>query len=745
MVNGITKYLCLTGLLLLANVLLAQYQVKVANWTHDVKDLSQRSSKVLDQNGERCALIKFETPIPGAFSFDLGAQQIEKRENKDDEIWLWVSADVRKMTIRCTDCSPLKDYRVSLKAGNVYHVKVTTGLPQETSTHQNMNIYCEQVPFRISIDGAAPVLNESKNYYAELPVGEHEILITSKLYKPYSGKVRLYRSHPLNDTIRLQENYGEIIINCSQADYTVRVDEEEYPAGPIHVEPGTHKVTVVKDRYENFEANVEVQVHAKTEVAANLKPAFAVFNIIPADDDIEIWVDDKYRGHNNITIELRWGEHKIEGRRMGYDTWEYTNHDFNASSPRTIRIPRLNRQYGAIRVSFYPTDALVFVDGKEVIADRGVYVDNHVPTGSHFVQIRKTDFKTERDSFTVVSGKAFTRDYQLQHIPHGIVSISTDDDIAIYRWNESEDMSYYLARGSYTGKLPVGRNVITLENMNNVACQYSLFVNEGEDNPAYKFPYIRKLMVRSNVFGRPTVHLQSDVSSFDIKSNTKVKVEPQKYQLTVTKKGYVPYVDSVDLSVPGVKKLIYNANLQREGDTVRATRKVNRSPLIQRFYDNAGTWFLGIIDFGYTYSFYDTAHLVTAGILPFRYKLFTASLLDLEMRVTGHATDTVVKTLSYKPKVGVVLPCGEGFAFTFYTGMTLNLYEAFRKVNPGETKPKPTMHVLGGASMLVNGVGAFPMNIFAEYRVPVLGMDMPTSRKEQLFRVGINFAVGIDR
>ena len=166
MENGFSKWLIASAVFLLTvSGVTAQTQVQATALTHDIKDLSQRSSKVLDQNGERCALIKFETPIPSFFTFNLGAQQIEKRENKDDEVWIWVSEDVKKMTIRCSDCISLKDYRVSLKSGNVYRAKLTTGLPQEKATTQNVNIYCERTPFYISIDGSEPVLNAARNYY----------------------------------------------------------------------------------------------------------------------------------------------------------------------------------------------------------------------------------------------------------------------------------------------------------------------------------------------------------------------------------------------------------------------------------------------------------------------------------------------------------------------------------------------------------------------------------------------------
>ena len=57
MENGYSKWSGVVLLLLLGfSTAFAQYQVKATTLTHDVKDLSQRDSKVFDQNGERCAL-----------------------------------------------------------------------------------------------------------------------------------------------------------------------------------------------------------------------------------------------------------------------------------------------------------------------------------------------------------------------------------------------------------------------------------------------------------------------------------------------------------------------------------------------------------------------------------------------------------------------------------------------------------------------------------------------------------------
>lgn len=744
MENGFSKWI---GLVLLAVFSIqysaAQNQVKATALQHDIKDLSQRSSKVFDQNGERCAVIKFETPIPSFFSFNLGAQQIEKRENKDDEVWIWVSPDVKKMTIRCSECTPLKDYRVNLKSGNVYRAKLTTGLPQEVATTQHVNIYCEHAPFNISIDGQEPIVNASHNYYTELPIGAHQLNVSAKLYKPYSATFRVFRSRPYMDTIRLEDNYGEIVLTASQSAYTVYLDGElQKHNKTVAAEPGMHKIVISKDRYESFETTVEVKLKEQTPVQAILKPAFALFNIDAAEDDTEIWVDGKYRSRKKANVELVWGVHKIEGRRKGYDTYEYPIKDFNANSEKSIKIPKLNKQYGSIRLSIFPPNSQTYVDGKLVNSQDGIYNDPRVPTGLHFVQVRMTDYKSVRDTFTVESGQVYARNYELTPYALGEVSIQTDPDVAIYRVVPDETVPIFLGHTNYVGKLPAGENIIELKNVSGVTCQYHLFINEKKMHNV-TMPFRRKLMVRTNVVGgKITLATKYTKMPYRIKANKKMNSNPLQYVIDIDKRGYQPYHDTIDLAQPGTKLMIYRANLLKYGDTI--PRKRYQSPqFLQRFYDNAGTWFIGIIDFGYAFDFnggLGYRHLVDVGVLPFRYRMLGINPADFEISVTDSAW---VQSFAYRPKISLVLPCNRGFAFTFYGGVSVNLYDRYI------AKEKPVNGVrtdlLGGVSMRLNYVGKFPVDIFAEYKHPLSGVDKTvTSKALQQFRVGINFAIGID-
>ena len=746
MVNGYSKYFALAILLLCGQVAFAQYQVKATALTHDIKDLSQRDSKIVDQNGEKCALIKFETPIPKLFSFNLGAQQIEAREDKDDEVWIWVSADVKKMTIRCTDCTALKDYRVTLKGGNTYRAKLTTGLPQETSTHQNINIYCEQTPYSISIDDAEPVLSTQKNYYAELPVGVHDLTITARYYKPYSASFRLLRSKAYTDTIKLMDNFGDIIVSCSQPDYTIALDEEQQAGrGVIRVEPGKHKVEVMKERYESYVTEVDVKLYEKKYVSAMLKPAFALFTITTSDDETEIWIDGQNRGRNRVVAELLWGEHTIEGRREGFDTWEYPIHDFNVNSEKTIKIPKLTQQFGTVRLTVFPPGSRVFVDGQQVELVGANYI-NKLTVGLHHLQIRMTDYRTERDTFTVQAGKLFAQEYALEHIPLGEITIKTDPNIGIYRLQDGKD-PLFLGRESFHGKLPAGEVIIELKDTKfGMTCQHRLFINEAVVNPPQRLPFERKLLVRTNVVGGSML-LKSDKENIWTRPNKQMKLYPNVYERIISKRGYQVYTDTLDLTQPYARDMVLRTHLFKKTDTLCVHQPKPRyiNPIFKEFYDRQGTWYAGLVNFGYTFGIVDFSHMLTFGVASLRYKLVQANLADFELcmadsaAVESRPSDFTYRSLSWTPRISLVVPCAKKFAMTFFGGFSVNIYDNMKKVEGAHRD-----YFLVGSSMQFNNARHCPINLFAEYRWPLAADYQPTEHKEKLFRVGAKFTIGLD-
>ena len=122
------KHILFTILLLLPLSLFAQ-EMKVASFYLDESDVTanMQGTTILDQNGDKCALIKIENTQKG-FTFDVGLLGVVKTEYHTGEIWLYVPHGVKRITISHPTLGVLRDYDLgmTLKSAKTYIMKLTT-------------------------------------------------------------------------------------------------------------------------------------------------------------------------------------------------------------------------------------------------------------------------------------------------------------------------------------------------------------------------------------------------------------------------------------------------------------------------------------------------------------------------------------------------------------------------------------------------------------------------------------------
>lgn len=84
---------------------------------------------VIDQNGEKCALIKVETTQTG-FSFDVGTLGVVKTSYNPSEIWVYVPYGVKRITISHPSFGILRDFSFphALEKGKTYLLKLNTDI-----------------------------------------------------------------------------------------------------------------------------------------------------------------------------------------------------------------------------------------------------------------------------------------------------------------------------------------------------------------------------------------------------------------------------------------------------------------------------------------------------------------------------------------------------------------------------------------------------------------------------------------
>ena len=141
-----------------------------------------RGTEKMDQNGERAALIKIQTPERG-FTFDGGSLGIVATEEHAGEIWLYVPRRAQKLIVQHPAFGVLRDwyYPIPVEGARTYEMLIDIG------TGRYANITSQVAESEIYIDGA-PV-GKSPLYNKYLNFGKHKIEAKKDRYE---GELELY-------------------------------------------------------------------------------------------------------------------------------------------------------------------------------------------------------------------------------------------------------------------------------------------------------------------------------------------------------------------------------------------------------------------------------------------------------------------------------------------------------------------------------------------------------------------------
>ena len=168
----------------LAFALQSMAQMKVVDFKLLENDLTAntRGTEKMDQNGERAALIKIQTPERG-FTFDGGSLGIVATEEHAGEIWLYVPRRAQKLIVQHPAFGVMRDfyYPIPITGARTYEMLLDIG------TGRYANLTSQVASSEIYVDGehvgTSPVYNKYLNF------GKHKIEAKKDRYE---GEVEVY-------------------------------------------------------------------------------------------------------------------------------------------------------------------------------------------------------------------------------------------------------------------------------------------------------------------------------------------------------------------------------------------------------------------------------------------------------------------------------------------------------------------------------------------------------------------------
>jgi formylglycine-generating enzyme required for sulfatase activity len=178
-------------ILLLASLVANAQTMSVVEFKPDESDLTANTAGtiVLDQNGEKCALIKIETTEFG-FSFDAGSLGVVKTEQHTGEVWVYIPEGVKRLSISHPKLEKIRDYDLgmSVKRARTYIMKLQVLKPAtDIGGMGTLDIKATPVGAEVYIDDIS--VGKTPMSFSKLFSGKHKVTIKHEGYYDFESSV----------------------------------------------------------------------------------------------------------------------------------------------------------------------------------------------------------------------------------------------------------------------------------------------------------------------------------------------------------------------------------------------------------------------------------------------------------------------------------------------------------------------------------------------------------------------------
>lgn len=367
-----------------------------------------------DQNGDRCALLKIETTQHG-FSFDVGTLGVTAVEEQNSvhpaEIWVYVPARIKKITIQHGTLGTLRDYDfaqagVTIQKARTYLLRLKTGVMHQYVEHAVQEKY---LVFDVYPEGAVVEVEGLDWPLGELQMrvryGTYKYRVSAPDYHPAAGVIAITDDGKVNAAVevKLKPAFGWIYFASDKQSEGAKIflDDRYVGVVPMLSQPlpsGKHKIKIVKSMYSAQEQTITVVDEDTTRVNARLAANYATITL-KAPDGVEIWVDGSLQGVGTWSGPLSAGEYVLETRAPHHRNRSMTKQVTLAMDGQTIELAQPFPIHGSLDVRSNPRGATVYLDG--VAIGETPFLVGKILEGPHYMEVKKEGYSVYTQDISV--------------------------------------------------------------------------------------------------------------------------------------------------------------------------------------------------------------------------------------------------------------------------------------------------------------------------------------------------------
>ena len=281
-------------------------------------------SRVMDDNGKYCALIKVSAPPVGLdkFYFYIGALGVKKTVIMGNEIWVYIPNEAQSITISHERFSKTElEFPEHLRDGSTYELLLNVG------GGRFVNIFTQGADgARVTIDGIEAGLSPVYNHY--LPFGKHQLSAVKDKFEG-STELMVEEGDGLQSTyVQLADqssHFGDVVIEVDDSNAEIYFQGKRRAAGKWRTELREGHYEVVTKKQDCHDAITPFDVVAGQENRVSAKRPE------PFTGSLQLYVrprGTKIVYDNNLTFDqsevrvLPVGLHQFQFKHSDYVTQE---------------------------------------------------------------------------------------------------------------------------------------------------------------------------------------------------------------------------------------------------------------------------------------------------------------------------------------------------------------------------------------------------------------------------------------